>query len=80
MINDLGLDDAHLWTYGSHATGGEKSTSFSGPLKQLGAIWLHPDLVCDESTLVDKINKTFFRVMEDYFPLTECVCVDMDDD
>ena len=41
---------------------------------------LHPDLVCDESTLVDKINKAFVRVMEDYSPLTECVCVDMDDD
>ena len=32
---------------------------------------LHPDLVCDESTLVDKINKAFVRVMEDYSPLTE---------
>ena len=41
---------------------------------------LHPDLVCDESTLVDKINKAFVRVMDDYSPLTECVCVDMDDD
>ena len=37
---------------------------------------LHPDLVCDESTLVDKINKAFVHVMEDYSPLTECVCVD----
>ena len=41
---------------------------------------LHPDLVCDESTLVDKINKAFVRVMEDCSPLTECVCVDMDYD
>ena len=41
---------------------------------------LHPDLVCDESSLVDKINKAFVRVIEDYSPLTECVCVDMDDD
>ena len=41
---------------------------------------LHPDLVCDESTLVDKINKAFVRVMDDYSPLTECVCVDMGDD
>ena len=37
---------------------------------------LHPDLVCDESTFVNKINKAFVRAMEDYSPLTECVCVD----
>ena len=36
--------------------------------------------MCDESTLVDTINKAFVRVMEDYSPLTEWVCVDMDDD
>ena len=41
---------------------------------------VYPDLVCGESTLVDKINKAFVRVMEDYSPLTQCVCVDMDDD
>ena len=41
---------------------------------------LHPDLVCDESTLANKINKAFVSVMEDYSPLTDCVRVDMDDD
>ena len=41
---------------------------------------LHSDLVCDESTLANKINKAFFNVMEDYSPLTDCVRVDMDDD
>ena len=41
---------------------------------------LHPDLVCDESTLANKINKVFVSVMEDYSPLTDCVRVDMDDD
>ena len=41
---------------------------------------LHPDLVCDESTLANKINKASVSVMEDYSPLTDCVRVDMDDD
>ena len=41
---------------------------------------LHPDLVCDESTLANKINKAFVSVMEDYSPLTDSVRVDMDDD
>ena len=41
---------------------------------------LHPDLVCDESTLANKINKAFVNVIEDYSPLTDCVRVDMDDD
>ena len=41
---------------------------------------LHPDLVCNESTLANKINKAFFNVMEDYSPLTDCARVDMDDD
>ena len=41
---------------------------------------LHPDRVCDESTLANKINKAFVSVMEDYSPLTDCVRVDMDDD
>ena len=41
---------------------------------------LHPDLVCDESTLANKINKAFVSVTEDYSPLTDCVHVDMDDD
>ena len=41
---------------------------------------LHSDLVCDESTLANKINKAFFNVMEDYSPLTDRVRVDMDDD
>lgn len=32
------------------------------------------------SLLLQIINKAFVRVMEDYSPLTECVCADMDDD
>ena len=41
---------------------------------------LHPVLVCDESTLANKINQVFISVMVDYSPLTDCVCVEMDDD
>ena len=41
---------------------------------------LHPVLVCDESTLANKINQAFISVMEDYSPLTDCVRVEMDDD
>ena len=41
---------------------------------------LHPVLVCDESTLANKINQVFISVMEDYSPLTDCVRVEMDDD
>ena len=60
-------------------------SSFEGLLKQQGATCdltsiLHHDLVCDESTLTNKINKAFFTFMEDYSPLTDCVRVDMDDD
>jgi len=62
------------WREVNQLCGSAKSTG-----RDLTSI-LHPDLVCEESTFVDKINKAFVRVMEDYFLLTECVCVDMDDD
>ena len=35
----------------------------------------HPVLVCDKSTLANKINQAFISVMEDYSPLTDCVRV-----
>ena len=41
---------------------------------------LHPVLVCNESTLANKINQAFISIMEDYSPLTDGVCVEMDDD
>ena len=41
---------------------------------------LHPVLVCDESTLANKINQAFISVMEDYSSLSDCVRVEMDDD
>jgi len=69
-VKDLQDSKPHNWwrevnqLYGSAKTTGRDLTSI-----------LHPDLLCDESTLVDKINKAFVRVMEDYSPVTECVCV-----
>ena len=41
---------------------------------------LHPDLVCDEAVLVENINSAFVSVTKDYSPLTDEVCVPIDDD
>lgn len=41
---------------------------------------LHPDLVCDEPTLANKINQAFVSVMDGYSPLTESVYVDTNGD
>lgn len=41
---------------------------------------LHPDLVCDEPTLANKINQAFVSVMDGYSPLTESMCVDTNGD
>ena len=41
---------------------------------------LHPDLTCDDFTLVENINKAFISVMNGYSPLTDSVCVDTADD
>ena len=41
---------------------------------------LHPDLVCDEPTLANKINQAFISVMDGYSPLPESVCVDINRD
>ncbi|XP_028414247.1 uncharacterized protein LOC114537304 [Dendronephthya gigantea] len=41
---------------------------------------LHPDLVCDDFTLTNNINKAFISVMNDYSPLTDYTCVDAVDD
>ena len=74
-VNDLqDSKPRNWWREVNQLCGSAKTT-----LRDLTSI-LHPDLVCDESTLADKINKAFVRVIEDYSPLTECVCVDMDDD
>ena len=63
----------------SHATGGERLSSSVGPLNHLTSI-LHPDLVCDEPTLANKMNQEFASVMDGYSPLTESVCVDTNGD
>ena len=51
----------------NHATGGEVK-QLCGSAKTAGhglTSILHPDLVCDDSTLANKINKAFVSVMED---------------
>ena len=40
----------------------------------------HPDLICEDAALADKINQAFVGVTKDYSPLTNCVHVDMEDD
>lgn len=41
---------------------------------------LHSDLMCDDSTLTNNINKAFISVMNDYSPLTDYTCVDAVDE
>jgi len=41
---------------------------------------LHPDLVCEEVVLAERINQAFVNVMKDFLPLTDCVYVATEDD
>lgn len=40
----------------------------------------HPDLACKDAAIADNIKQAFVSVMKNYYPLTNCVHVDMEDE
>ena len=75
-VKDLhGFKPRNWWGEVKQLCGSAKSSSG----RDLTSI-LHPDLVCNEPTLANKINQAFVSVVDGYSPLTESVCVDTNGD
>ena len=64
----------------NHATGGERVRSFAGLLKQQGMAWLLFFTPTSFATSLLLQAKSTRHSSASCSPLTDCVCVDMDDD